>query len=430
MILAIQAAELPSPYFETLPYQERNDTTIKVLVAPVNFADALHPCGTLENLYSFFVNGTLNVSENLWTMSRGHIRLHVDFAGPYTLPQFQTNSTCVFNDIHHALLPLLSDLPLSLSDYHVLSILTPPMDDCSAGVAGAFTDCLQSSAVKCWHAITVCTADNFLHELGHNLNMGHAGLDLDNNNEMDGSGYGDMSDIMSFASSSWTKTNAPHLWQMRWLPQAQFIEGETLETGLYQLASLDALTSFQPLVYRFPNTSTFSRETNETQPLNKAYFLSLRTWGDPYALALPESYTYRLTIHHYLRRYQACAGFGCDFLRHSGQVTGLVTWLDPGTQFELPDHVLTVLNFTSSTLTFHLQTSTRVLPPALEPSNTRGLAFWLLIVIISGFLLFLMCIATVCYRRQSRPLPAGAVELELELPEDLPPAFPPLEIPV
>ncbi len=78
----------------------------------------------------------------------------------------------------------------------------------------------------------------YAHELGHSLNMAHAGTDPDNNGFID-DGYGDYSDPMS-SSRSWHLFSAPHVDQMEWYTPYPGSIVTVTQSGTYNIHRLDA----------------------------------------------------------------------------------------------------------------------------------------------------------------------------------------------
>ncbi|MFO1434008.1 MAG: DNRLRE domain-containing protein [Candidatus Competibacteraceae bacterium] len=78
----------------------------------------------------------------------------------------------------------------------------------------------------------------YAHELGHNLNMGHAGTDSDNDGIIDNP-YNDASDPMG-SSRSWHLFSAPHVDQMEWYGLYPGSVVTVTQNGTYDIRRLDA----------------------------------------------------------------------------------------------------------------------------------------------------------------------------------------------
>ena len=131
----------------------------------------------------------------------------------------------------------------------------------------------------------------YAHELGHNLNLNHAGADPDNNSVIDN--LNDLSDPMSLSTpilSGWRSFNAPHVHQMGWY--AQYIDRivTVTQSGLHTIAALDPSSLMNPGLPRIlklakPGTQDY-------------YYLSYRQ-PTGYDADLLDTYTQGVNIHWY-----------------------------------------------------------------------------------------------------------------------------------
>jgi hypothetical protein len=158
---------------------------------------------------------------------------------------------------------------ISLSGYnHTITVL-PSNAPC--GWSGLGTLGWGSTWVK-----TCGYGSVFTHEIGHNLNMHHAGTP--------GAEYGDGSDVMG---SGYAPVNAMHSIQRGWTPSANVIDVKS--SGVYKITALesDPLTATSPQVLKI-----FKEDTGQT------YYFSLRQrigmFGTRY---ISTTFADRLSVH-------------------------------------------------------------------------------------------------------------------------------------
>jgi hypothetical protein len=80
----------------------------------------------------------------------------------------------------------------------------------------------------------------FVHELGHNMGMTHAGVDWDEKGNF--ITYGDPTAFMGnswFTSNDQLIFNAPHRAAVGWVPSSQIVQPST--SGFYSLSPIDIL---------------------------------------------------------------------------------------------------------------------------------------------------------------------------------------------
>lgn len=126
----------------------------------------------------------------------------------------------------------------------------------------------------------------YTHELGHNLNMGHAGTDPENDGVMNVE-YGDASDPMG-SSRELRNFNGAHMHQLGWFNAFSNAVQTVTAPGVYQLAAIGTTpdgTVPQALRILKPNTSEY-------------YYFSYR---QPAGLdaTLPSTYTQGVNVHRY-----------------------------------------------------------------------------------------------------------------------------------
>ena len=182
---------------------------------------------------------------------------------------------------------------VNLSLYQHRLYVIPNATSCTwAGLAnvGCGTWC------RAWVKGSSCgTLDVYVHELGHNLGMGHSSTDLDNNGSVDstcpfwgtsysGGQYCDRSDFMGIGGDGKRQSNAPHKLQMGWTPAAKVIDAGV---GVYELAPLGA----DPWSTTLPQILRVSRGSS------RPFIVSYRTATDPYEDNLRTEYRQRTFVH-------------------------------------------------------------------------------------------------------------------------------------
>ncbi|MDH5195326.1 MAG: hypothetical protein OEW32_16690, partial [Nitrospira sp.] len=145
----------------------------------------------------------------------------------------------------------------------------------------------------------------YAHEMGHNLNMAHAGTDPENDGVMNVE-YGDSSDPMG-SSRAVHNFNGPHIHQMGWFNVFSNAVQTITTSGSYQLAAIGASPDgVLPQVLRIlkPNT-------------NEYYYLSYRQAAG-WDASLSSTYTQGVNVHRYKG-----AGYGYTYFLQSLATTGL-----------------------------------------------------------------------------------------------------------
>lgn len=174
---------------------------------------------------------------------------------------------------------------IDLSLYrHRVFVLPNNLPSCSwAGIAnvGCGTFC------RAW--IGGQTGMIFTHELGHNLNLAHAGSDPENDSIIN-STYGDTSDPMGSSGSNWYLFNASHIDQMGWYANLAGAVTTVLSEGSFNLAAIGTdpnTVGDSPFILKIakPDTGDF-------------YYLSYRQPIGTYN-QLSTTYTKGINIHRY-----------------------------------------------------------------------------------------------------------------------------------
>lgn len=185
-----------------------------------------------------------------------------DVYGPYTIP-YTSTSACDYYAWATAAKSLATSAGVNLSLYQHLVYIMPANSCGYGGVAnvGCGTQC------QAW--IFYNYADMMAHELGHNLGMGHAMVDLNNNGIIDSTQseqYGDYSDFMGYGAVGLRQVNERHKIYENWLP-----------------ASSEKITTINAA-----GTYNLTLSASELDPVNTTYPQAVKVIvanGDPYYLS-------------------------------------------------------------------------------------------------------------------------------------------------
>lgn len=206
-----------------------------------------------------------------------------DVFGPFAINY--DNSTCDYYSWAYAAEAAAQMAGVDLSLYrHRVFVLPTSLPSCSwNGIANV--GC--GSFCRAWIAGSSGTI--FAHELGHNLNMAHAGSDPENDSVINNV-YGDVSDPMGSAGSSWRLFNAAHIDQMGWYANIPGAVSTITSSGTFNLTAIGldpSNMSGAPFMLKVakPNTSDL-------------YYLSYRQPVGSYN-QLSTSYTKGINIHRY-----------------------------------------------------------------------------------------------------------------------------------
>jgi hypothetical protein len=207
-----------------------------------------------------------------------------DVFGPFTISH--DNSTCDYYGWACAAEAAAQAAGVNLSLYkHRVFVLpnTSSLPACSwAGIAnvGCGTYC------RAW--IAGSTGMIFAHELGHNLNLAHAGSDPENDGTIN-SVYGDLSDPMGSSGSSWYLFNASHIDQMGWYAGIPGAIATVTANGTYDLSAVGNT----PMVSGAPTALKIAKKDS-----GDFYYLSYRQVIGNYN-QLSTTYTKGVNIHRY-----------------------------------------------------------------------------------------------------------------------------------
>ncbi|PWU22154.1 MAG: hypothetical protein C5B50_00075, partial [Verrucomicrobia bacterium] len=163
---------------------------------------------------------------------------------------------------------------------HFVYVLPP----CSA--CGTYDGYGDMPGSRVW--ILRCTwADDFAHELGHNLGMNHATADTEHdgdNDQQPDCEYCDKSDPMGYVNVGLRQVNAAHKEEMGWLPSSKVIN--VTGAGTYTLASLETspASTASPQVLKIPTG------------VGDYYYISYRQTAG-YDANLSSEYANRVNIH-------------------------------------------------------------------------------------------------------------------------------------
>lgn len=207
-----------------------------------------------------------------------------DVFGPFAINY--SNSTCDYYAWAYAAEAAAQNAGINLSLYRHRVFVLPRYNDlpaCSwAGIAnvGCGTFC------RSWIAEGE-SGMVYAHELGHNLNMAHAGTDPENDSVVNNV-YGDSSDPMG-SSRAWHVFNAGHIDQMGWYAGLSGAIGTVVASGIYHLAAIgrDPALTTAPTMLKIAKPDT-----------NDFYYLSYRQ-PTGYDATLSSTYTKGVNVHRY-----------------------------------------------------------------------------------------------------------------------------------
>ncbi len=207
-----------------------------------------------------------------------------DIFGPFTVNY--DNSNCDYYSWASAAESAAQAAGVNLSLYkHRVFVLpnTSVLPSCSwAGIAnvGCGTFC------RAW--ISGSTGMIFAHELGHNLNLAHAGNDPENDGIINNV-YADYSDPMGSSSSSWYLFNAAHIDQMGWYAGIPGAITTVTASGTYDVSAMGNT----PMVSGAPSALKIAKKDS-----GDFYYLSYRQVIGDYN-QLSTTYTKGVNIHRY-----------------------------------------------------------------------------------------------------------------------------------
>lgn len=178
-----------------------------VVVIPVNFSDLSLSCSA-SMLESMFFGATGSLDLLYQESSQGKLGLTGKVVPTVTIKSRAANcsSSTVFNTWVPEAEAAAKAAGVNLNGYDHYVYAFPPAGCGFAGIAyvGGSTAVSTGS----------CTlGDVFAHEIGHNLNLQHAGTPT--------TGYGDLSDFMGYGGVGLRPLNGPHKNQMGWVDLAQ-----------------------------------------------------------------------------------------------------------------------------------------------------------------------------------------------------------------
>jgi hypothetical protein len=127
----------------------------------------------------------------------------------------------------------------------------------------------------------------FAHELGHNLNLAHAGTDPENDGQKN-STYGDYSDPMGL-SRRWHRFNGAHVDQLGWYETYAGSVTTVLVDGIYDIAAI----GLDPELTGIPHILKIEKPDS-----GEFYYLSYRQ-PSGYDDSLSATYTQGINVHRY-----------------------------------------------------------------------------------------------------------------------------------
>jgi len=255
----------------------------RALLMLVDFTDASVSCSALEVSNTMFSPLIPSVDGLYRETSYGGVSFTGIVVGPFQIP-FNT-SECDAGGWADAADSAAAASGVNLELYN-RRIYVLPNGTCVFGLGT-----IGGNPSRSW--IGDCrVSDVYAHELGHNVGMHHAGTDS-NNDGMVEDEYADLSDFMGYSTGvpqyGWKQLNAPHKFQMGWLPTNKLATLTTTSTNQVSALELHPDAASSPLAWVIPIPGT-----------PESYYLSFR-FADPatYDRTLGTAYADRLNIHRY-----------------------------------------------------------------------------------------------------------------------------------
>jgi len=273
------------------PDPERRTVVLLVDLLDATTSSPPYPQYMLDRITSLMYTGTRSVAELYSQASLGQFHFvadsdndgRADVFGPFTI-DYSAAQNCDYHSWADAAENAAQQAGIDLSPYqHRVFVLPHYTHLPNCGWAGIAT-------IGCTPTCRAWIADGdsgivYAHELGHNLNLAHAGTDTDNDGVIN-QVYGDYSDPMG-SSLDWHLFNAPHLDQMNWYANYPGSIVTVTQSGSYDIAVLDATPPTSPRILKL------------AKPDNQGfYYLSYRQ-PRGYDDSLTPLYTRGVNIHRY-----------------------------------------------------------------------------------------------------------------------------------
>lgn len=210
------------------------------VVLVVDFLDASVPC-PLSQIEDIMYTGLASVDGDYLESSFGRQSFPADtdgdgapdVFGPFQVP-YTAGGSCDYYGWAEAADQAAAAAGVDLSRYRYRIYVLPTEIAYACNFAGLGN---LGCGTFCRSWIAICDrAGTYVHELGHNLGMEHAGTDLDNNGSIDDE-YGDASCSMGSGRFGWRQFNAPHKIQMGWVPWERTVA--VTESGVHEVALLE-----------------------------------------------------------------------------------------------------------------------------------------------------------------------------------------------
>ncbi|MBX7137696.1 MAG: hypothetical protein K1X83_06900 [Oligoflexia bacterium] len=282
----------PDAAVESVPSFAPHWIPDSVAVIPLEFSDA-EGVYDLQQLRRLFGTDSANnsITGLFLSSSHGRLRLNTDLNGDLTPDVFEAITVKLSrsdpfdlqNWQNRAEAAALSQ-DLQLTPYQHLLFIVPR--DSLLPMAGV-TDGGCTNQMRCVSFISAANylePDVIVHELGHQLGIGHATDPIYGE-------YGDRSCPMGSAFVGWRHFNAPHQVQQGWLPTAAI--QEVHNSGRFRIEALE----------RQSGTSSFPQVLKIPHPLfSSPLYISYRAPADRYSIDLEEAYAWKVSVHTTLPR--------------------------------------------------------------------------------------------------------------------------------
>lgn len=232
-----------------------------------NTSDKNVPCSPTAVDGILFNNPGNNVAEGLHSASHGQYTIAGRVVGPFNVPYLSTDS---YSTIGNAGQAAATAAGIDLSQYdRIINVI--PRNANMSFIGVAFFNSKQTWILEC------SLGDIYEHELGHNLNLDHAGRD--------GNEYADMGSFLGYSGVGTRHTHAFQMSALNWLPAASVLRNPG--PGTYTINSSDM----------YPGSASHPQAIFVSKPdTNQQYVISYRT-PTGYASKMPSDYHYQAQVH-------------------------------------------------------------------------------------------------------------------------------------